>query len=147
MCISVGCFDLFFARFSKDDFYESHSMYIFNLLFLKNKYIICSKVIPCFQRDCLFCLHENGCITLRVRRSYNSVFTTSSEEPGEFISHNNVTCIFLQNYFINLYVINTSHSMKLMDNPCFKKVEYGYNMRHKKAQAQEFPSWLSGLRI
>uniref|UniRef100_A0A8D1MUB8 WD repeat-containing protein 11 n=1 Tax=Sus scrofa TaxID=9823 RepID=A0A8D1MUB8_PIG len=39
------------------------------------------QVIPCFQRDCLFCLHENGCITLRVRRSYNSIFTTSSEEP------------------------------------------------------------------
>uniref|UniRef100_A0A8C0D9Z9 WD repeat domain 11 n=1 Tax=Balaenoptera musculus TaxID=9771 RepID=A0A8C0D9Z9_BALMU len=39
------------------------------------------QVIPCFQRDGLFCLHENGCITLRVRRSYNSIFTTSSEEP------------------------------------------------------------------
>ncbi|XP_070115787.1 WD repeat-containing protein 11 isoform X1 [Equus caballus] len=39
------------------------------------------QVIPCFQRDGLFCLHENGCITLRVRRSYNSVFTTSNEEP------------------------------------------------------------------
>ncbi|KAF6112263.1 WD repeat domain 11 [Phyllostomus discolor] len=38
------------------------------------------QVIPCFQRDGLFCLHENGCITLRVRRSYNSVFTTSNEE-------------------------------------------------------------------
>uniref|UniRef100_A0ABI7WRX8 WD repeat domain 11 n=1 Tax=Felis catus TaxID=9685 RepID=A0ABI7WRX8_FELCA len=39
------------------------------------------QVIPCFQRDGLFCLHENGCITLRVRRSYNSIFTTSNEEP------------------------------------------------------------------
>ncbi|XP_028681437.2 WD repeat-containing protein 11 [Erpetoichthys calabaricus] len=27
------------------------------------------QVIPCRQRDALFCLHENGCITLRVRRS------------------------------------------------------------------------------
>ncbi|MGH0156099.1 UNVERIFIED_CONTAM: hypothetical protein FKN15_030661, partial [Acipenser sinensis] len=27
------------------------------------------QVIPCRQRDTLFCLHENGCITLRVRRS------------------------------------------------------------------------------
>uniref|UniRef100_A0A6I8Q846 WD repeat-containing protein 11 n=1 Tax=Xenopus tropicalis TaxID=8364 RepID=A0A6I8Q846_XENTR len=26
------------------------------------------QVIPCFQRDVLFCLHENGCITLRVGR-------------------------------------------------------------------------------
>uniref|UniRef100_A0A5F9CXV1 WD repeat-containing protein 11 n=1 Tax=Oryctolagus cuniculus TaxID=9986 RepID=A0A5F9CXV1_RABIT len=40
------------------------------------------QVIPCFQRDGLFCLHENGCITLRVRRSYNSIFTSSNEEPG-----------------------------------------------------------------
>uniref|UniRef100_A0A2K6KN56 WD repeat domain 11 n=3 Tax=Colobinae TaxID=9569 RepID=A0A2K6KN56_RHIBE len=39
------------------------------------------QVIPCFQRDGLFCLHENGCITLRVRRSYNNIFTTSNEEP------------------------------------------------------------------
>ncbi|XP_029788560.1 WD repeat-containing protein 11 isoform X3 [Suricata suricatta] len=39
------------------------------------------QVIPCFQRDGLFCLHENGCITLRVRRSYNSIFATSNEEP------------------------------------------------------------------
>nr|XP_040127783.1 WD repeat-containing protein 11 isoform X2 [Ictidomys tridecemlineatus] len=39
------------------------------------------QVIPCFQRDGLFCLHENGCITLRVRRSYSSVFTTSGDEP------------------------------------------------------------------
>ncbi|KAF4019301.1 hypothetical protein G4228_010731 [Cervus hanglu yarkandensis] len=39
------------------------------------------QVIPCFQRDGLFCLHENGCITLRVRRSYSSIFTTSNEEP------------------------------------------------------------------
>lgn len=27
------------------------------------------QVIPCAQRDALYCLHENGCITLRVRRS------------------------------------------------------------------------------
>ncbi|MEE6486633.1 hypothetical protein FKM82_014655 [Ascaphus truei] len=26
------------------------------------------QVIPCFQRDVLFCLHENGCISLRVGR-------------------------------------------------------------------------------
>uniref|UniRef100_A0A7N4PHD6 WD repeat-containing protein 11 n=1 Tax=Sarcophilus harrisii TaxID=9305 RepID=A0A7N4PHD6_SARHA len=38
------------------------------------------QVIPCFQRDGLFCLHENGCITLRVRRSYNAIFGTSNEE-------------------------------------------------------------------
>ncbi|XP_073934293.1 WD repeat-containing protein 11 isoform X2 [Castor canadensis] len=38
------------------------------------------QVIPCFQRDGLFCLHENGCITLRVRRSYSSIFTTSNDE-------------------------------------------------------------------
>lgn len=68
---------------------------ILKYVVLKNKYIIYLKVIPCFQRDGLFCLHENGCITLRVRRSYSSVFTTSNEEPGKFISHDNVHFIFL----------------------------------------------------
>uniref|UniRef100_A0A4W5MPI7 WD repeat domain 11 n=1 Tax=Hucho hucho TaxID=62062 RepID=A0A4W5MPI7_9TELE len=33
------------------------------------------QVIPCSQRDALFCLHENGCITLRVCRS-----TTAPDE-------------------------------------------------------------------
>ncbi|GAB0191962.1 WD repeat-containing protein 11 [Grus japonensis] len=40
------------------------------------------QVIPCFQRDGLFCLHENGCITLRVRRSNCSITGTPNEEPG-----------------------------------------------------------------
>ncbi|XP_074815338.1 WD repeat-containing protein 11 isoform X2 [Natator depressus] len=39
------------------------------------------QVIPCFQRDGLFCLHENGCITLRVRRSNISITGTSNEDP------------------------------------------------------------------
>ncbi|NWT69636.1 WDR11 protein, partial [Prunella himalayana] len=39
------------------------------------------QVIPCFQRDGLFCLHENGCITLRVRRSNCSITATPHEEP------------------------------------------------------------------
>ncbi|XP_019358468.1 PREDICTED: WD repeat-containing protein 11 isoform X2 [Gavialis gangeticus] len=38
------------------------------------------QVIPCFQRDGLFCLHENGCITLRVRR-LNSIIGSPNEEP------------------------------------------------------------------
>ncbi|XP_075791464.1 WD repeat-containing protein 11 isoform X1 [Pelodiscus sinensis] len=38
------------------------------------------QVIPCFQRDGLFCLHENGCITLRVRRSNISITGTPNEE-------------------------------------------------------------------
>lgn len=36
---------------------------------------LCVQVIPCAQRDALYCLHENGCITLRVCRS-----TTTAEE-------------------------------------------------------------------
>lgn len=94
--------------------YECHSTYFLIYSVFKNKYIICLKVIPCFQRDGLFCLHENGCITLRVRRSYNSVFTTSNEEPGECISHNNVKYVLLQNYFIKLPVASTSQSIELM---------------------------------
>ncbi|NXK96767.1 WDR11 protein, partial [Formicarius rufipectus] len=39
------------------------------------------QVIPCFQRDGLFCLHENGCITLRVRRSNCSITGSPNEEP------------------------------------------------------------------
>lgn len=37
------------------------------------------QVIPCAQRDALYCLHENGCVTLRVCRS-----TTSS--PDETVT-------------------------------------------------------------
>ncbi|TSN48459.1 WD repeat-containing protein 11 [Bagarius yarrelli] len=37
------------------------------------------QVIPCGQRDALYCLHENGCITLRVCRST----ALSIEETGE----------------------------------------------------------------
>ncbi|KAG7525967.1 WD repeat-containing protein 11 [Solea senegalensis] len=36
------------------------------------------QVIPCAQRDALYCLHENGCITLRVCRS-----TTTTEEAAD----------------------------------------------------------------
>ncbi|XP_077206059.1 WD repeat-containing protein 11 [Paroedura picta] len=39
------------------------------------------QVIPCFQRDGLFCLHENGCITLRVRRSASNISSTPNEDP------------------------------------------------------------------
>ncbi|KAG7230093.1 hypothetical protein INR49_009813 [Caranx melampygus] len=37
-----------------------------------------TQVIPCAQRDALYCLHENGCITLRVCRS-----TTAPEEAAD----------------------------------------------------------------
>lgn len=36
-----------------------------------------TQVIPCGQRDALYCLHENGCITLRVCRS------TSTEDASD----------------------------------------------------------------
>ncbi|KAM7409083.1 hypothetical protein PAMA_002674 [Pampus argenteus] len=36
------------------------------------------QVIPCAQRDALYCLHENGCITFRVCRS-----TTAPEEAAD----------------------------------------------------------------
>ncbi|XP_033835522.1 WD repeat-containing protein 11 [Periophthalmus magnuspinnatus] len=36
-----------------------------------------TQVIPCTQRDALYCLHENGCITLRVCRS------TSTEDASD----------------------------------------------------------------
>ncbi|KAF7710966.1 hypothetical protein HF521_009838 [Silurus meridionalis] len=40
------------------------------------------QVIPCAQRDALYCLHENGCITLRVCRST----ALSAEEPAAVAS-------------------------------------------------------------
>ena len=89
------CFCFTFCLCSVNNEFMSLTIYIILKYVLKNKYIIYLKVIPCFQRDGLFCLHENGCITLRVRRSYSSIFTTSNEEPGKFISHDNVHFIFL----------------------------------------------------
>ncbi|XP_015672733.1 WD repeat-containing protein 11 [Protobothrops mucrosquamatus] len=41
------------------------------------------QVIPCCQRDGLFCLHENGCITLRVRRSTSNSSVVSNEESAD----------------------------------------------------------------
>ncbi|XP_072280801.1 WD repeat-containing protein 11 [Pyxicephalus adspersus] len=42
------------------------------------------QVTPCFQRDVLFCLHENGCITLRVgRQSCGSSGATSEEAEAD----------------------------------------------------------------
>ncbi|XP_063047243.1 WD repeat-containing protein 11 isoform X2 [Engraulis encrasicolus] len=38
------------------------------------------QAVPCAQRDALYCLHENGCITLRVCRSTT---TPSSDEAGQ----------------------------------------------------------------
>ncbi|KAG8435620.1 hypothetical protein GDO86_013532 [Hymenochirus boettgeri] len=38
------------------------------------------QVIPCFQRDVLFCLHENGCITLRAGRQNCGILGAPSEE-------------------------------------------------------------------
>lgn len=37
------------------------------------------QVIPCAQRDALYCLHDNGCVTLRVCRST----ALSAEETGK----------------------------------------------------------------
>uniref|UniRef100_A0A3Q2PQI0 WD repeat-containing protein 11 n=1 Tax=Fundulus heteroclitus TaxID=8078 RepID=A0A3Q2PQI0_FUNHE len=39
-----------------------------------------TQVIPCAQRDALYCLHENGCITLRVCRSTSAQEEASPQE-------------------------------------------------------------------
>uniref|UniRef100_A0A669CE52 WD repeat-containing protein 11 n=1 Tax=Oreochromis niloticus TaxID=8128 RepID=A0A669CE52_ORENI len=41
------------------------------------------QVIPCAQRDALYCLHENGCITLRVCRS--TVATEEAADPEQSV--------------------------------------------------------------
>ncbi|XP_069045129.1 WD repeat-containing protein 11 isoform X2 [Lepisosteus oculatus] len=40
------------------------------------------QVIPCVQRDALFCLHENGCITLRICRSNSSVLEDTDADQS-----------------------------------------------------------------
>ncbi|XP_069468053.1 WD repeat-containing protein 11 [Ambystoma mexicanum] len=39
------------------------------------------QVMPCFQRDAMFCLHENGCVTFRVCRSSSGLLGPTNEEP------------------------------------------------------------------
>uniref|UniRef100_A0A3Q2XFW3 WD repeat-containing protein 11 n=1 Tax=Hippocampus comes TaxID=109280 RepID=A0A3Q2XFW3_HIPCM len=41
------------------------------------------QVIPCAQRDALYCLHENGCITLRVCRSTAIITSFSFSDPEQ----------------------------------------------------------------
>uniref|UniRef100_A0A2C9KHQ4 Uncharacterized protein n=1 Tax=Biomphalaria glabrata TaxID=6526 RepID=A0A2C9KHQ4_BIOGL len=43
-----------------------------------------SKVITCWQRDVLMCVHENGSVSVRVRRRNNSVDTPAPEGHGAF---------------------------------------------------------------
>ncbi|XP_005089399.1 WD repeat-containing protein 11 [Aplysia californica] len=43
-----------------------------------------TQVIPCWQRDVLMCLHENGSVSVRVRRRNNSVATPAPEGHGAF---------------------------------------------------------------
>ncbi|XP_041317067.1 WD repeat-containing protein 11 [Pyrgilauda ruficollis] len=70
--------------FSFDPFDPSHLALSFargEILNVQSNSHLFAQVIPCFQRDGLFCLHENGCITLRVRRSNCSITATPNEEP------------------------------------------------------------------
>ena len=30
-----------------------------------------SRLLPCMQRDMIFCLHENGCVSVRVQKAVN----------------------------------------------------------------------------
>ncbi|CAL1537683.1 unnamed protein product [Lymnaea stagnalis] len=43
-----------------------------------------TKVIACWQRDVLMCLHENGGVSVRVRRRNNAVNTPAPEGHGAF---------------------------------------------------------------
>ncbi|XP_055757649.1 WD repeat-containing protein 11 isoform X2 [Salvelinus fontinalis] len=43
------------------------------------------QVIPCAQRDALFCLHENGCITLRVCRSTTAPDESAASDPEQSV--------------------------------------------------------------
>ncbi|CDQ80996.1 unnamed protein product [Oncorhynchus mykiss] len=65
------------------------------------------QVIPCAQRDALFCLHENGCITLRVCRS-----TTAPDESGKHpstVTHT-VSQSSLKNKNSSISVTHSFHS-------------------------------------
>uniref|UniRef100_A0A8B9HA02 WD repeat-containing protein 11 n=1 Tax=Astyanax mexicanus TaxID=7994 RepID=A0A8B9HA02_ASTMX len=43
------------------------------------------QVIPCAQRDVLYCLHENGCITLRVCRSTTPLSEETAVDPEQSV--------------------------------------------------------------
>uniref|UniRef100_A0AAR2LXY6 WD repeat-containing protein 11 n=1 Tax=Pygocentrus nattereri TaxID=42514 RepID=A0AAR2LXY6_PYGNA len=43
------------------------------------------QVIPCAQRDVLYCLHENGCITLRVCRSTTPLAEETAADPEQSV--------------------------------------------------------------
>ncbi|XP_066534821.1 WD repeat-containing protein 11 [Hoplias malabaricus] len=43
------------------------------------------QVIPCAQRDVLYCLHENGCITLRVCRSTTLLAEENAADPEQSV--------------------------------------------------------------
>ena len=49
-------------------------------------------MIPLHQRDVLFCLHENGSITCRVRRRNNSLMASYHEGIGGFGKYSK-TCV------------------------------------------------------
>ncbi|XP_050396083.2 WD repeat-containing protein 11 [Patella vulgata] len=42
------------------------------------------QVVPCWQRDAILCLHENGGISMRVRRKTNVMLTPAMEGSGAF---------------------------------------------------------------
>ena len=80
-------------------------------IFSPNHIILCStsfiQVIPCAQRDALFCLPENGCITLRVCRS-----TTAPDESGKHpstVTHT-VSQSSLKNKNSSISVTHSFHS-------------------------------------
>ncbi|XP_071090050.1 WD repeat-containing protein 11-like isoform X1 [Haliotis cracherodii] len=43
-----------------------------------------AQIIPCWQRDVFYCLHENGSISVRVRRKTNLMSAPASEGTGAF---------------------------------------------------------------
>ena len=55
----------------------------FNLFFF-HFVLLWSKVITCWQRDVLMCVHENGGVSVRTRRRNNAVTTPASQGHGAF---------------------------------------------------------------
>ena len=62
----------------------SYFKHMFWVLKRVNFNLFLYQVIPLHQRDVLFCLHENGSITCRVRRRNNSLMASYHEGIGGF---------------------------------------------------------------
>ena len=52
------------------------------------------QIIACRQRDILYCLHENGCISVRIRRKYQLNDISNSTQVTSLLSSQNLDIVY-----------------------------------------------------